>query len=46
VYRTNRGTLVVQGYTFEPGDAGVTIPTGEQMVEIPLELIAGYQAAP
>jgi hypothetical protein len=42
VYRTDRGTLVVQGYLFDPAAAGATLPTGEQMVEIPPELIADY----
>lgn len=40
VYRTDRGTLVVQGYDFDPGDAGVSVPAGERMVEIPAELLA------
>lgn len=40
IYRTDRGTLVVQGYTFPPGDAGMDLPSGEQMVEIPVELFA------
>jgi hypothetical protein len=42
VYRTDRGTLVIQGYRFDPADAGATLPAGEQMVEIPAELIARY----
>jgi hypothetical protein len=42
VYRTDRNTLVVQGYAFEPADAGVTVPDGERMVEIPVELLADY----
>ena len=42
VYKTNRGTLVVQGYAFEPGHAGVSLPAGEQMVEIPVELIKDF----
>lgn len=42
VYRTDRGTLVVQGYTFEPSNAGVSLPSGEQMVEIPVDLITEY----
>lgn len=42
VYRTDRGTLVVQGYSFEPGHAGVAVPAGEQMVEIPAELLTDY----
>jgi len=42
VFRTDRGTLVVQGYTFQPAEAGVALPPGEQMVEIPIELLADY----
>jgi hypothetical protein len=40
VYRTDRGTLVVQGYGFDPADAGLVLPSGERMVEIPLALLA------
>ncbi|HET8657656.1 MAG TPA: hypothetical protein VFM55_01505 [Micromonosporaceae bacterium] len=40
VYRTDRGTLVVQGYTFQPAHAGIDLPPGEQMVEVPFELLA------
>jgi hypothetical protein len=42
VYKTDRGTLVVQGYAFEPGDAGRTIPADERMVEVPIELLTEY----
>ena len=42
VYRTDRGTLVIQGYRFDPVEAGTTVPAGEQMVEIPAELIDRY----
>jgi hypothetical protein len=45
VYETDRGTLVVQGYAFEPAHAGVAIAPGEQMVEIPTELLAEYLSA-
>lgn len=45
VYKTNRGTLVVQGYVVQP-QAGVDLPAGELMVEIPAELLtAAVQAA-
>ncbi|MEU4690333.1 hypothetical protein [Actinoplanes sp. NPDC023714] len=40
VYRTDRGTLVVQGYTISPQSAGIDVPTGEQLVEIPADLLA------
>jgi hypothetical protein len=42
VYRTDRGTLVVQGYAFEPALAGMEVPAGERMVEIPVELLTAY----
>jgi hypothetical protein len=40
VYRTDRGTLVVQGYTVTANDVNIDLPAGEQMVEIPMELLA------
>lgn len=40
VYRTNRGTLVVQGYAVTPQSAGVALPDGELLVEIPADLLA------
>lgn len=40
VYKTDRGTLVVQGYHFDPAEAGLTVPEGERLVEIPAELLA------
>jgi hypothetical protein len=46
VYRTDRGTLVVQGYTVTAAQADVDLPPGEQLVEIPAELLAAaIQAA-
>lgn len=42
VYQTDRGTLIVQGYAFDSAVAGVALPPGEQMVEIPTELLADY----
>src|SRR5262245_29524642 len=42
VYRTNRGTLVVQGNKLGPAEAGVTVPDGEGMVEIPAELLIEF----
>ncbi len=43
VYRTNRGTLVVQGYAVQ--DAGVDLPDGELLVEIPADLLAAAAEA-
>ncbi|MEU4419767.1 hypothetical protein AB0F81_04025 [Actinoplanes sp. NPDC024001] len=43
VFATNRGTILVQGYTVSSeaaSAAGVTLPEGEQLVEIPAELLA------
>ncbi|WP_307873210.1 hypothetical protein [Paractinoplanes ovalisporus] len=40
VYRTDRNTFVVQGYTVTAEAAGLDLPAGEQLVEIPAELIA------
>jgi hypothetical protein len=37
IYATDRGTVVVQGYTVT--DADVTVPEGEALVEIPAELL-------
>jgi hypothetical protein len=46
VYRTNRGSLVVQGYAVPAEAAGVNLPTGELLVEIPADLLrAAVRAA-
>ncbi|WP_335980745.1 hypothetical protein [Streptomyces sp. CA2R106] len=37
LYRTDRGTLLVQGYTGD--DHGLAMPQGEGVVEIPVELL-------
>jgi hypothetical protein len=39
VYRTDRGTLVIQGYTVAAEQAGVDLPDGEMLVEVPAELL-------
>ena len=41
IYRTNRGTFIVQGYAVTAEQAGVDLPAGELLVEIPLDLLAG-----
>ncbi|MET0415042.1 MAG: hypothetical protein ABW022_03350 [Actinoplanes sp.] len=38
VYRTDRGTYVVQGYTLDAAEAGLDLAPGEALVEIPAEL--------
>jgi hypothetical protein len=40
IYKSAEGTLVVQGYSVSAQHAGVDLPAGEQLVEIPLELLA------
>jgi hypothetical protein len=40
IYRTDRGTLVVQGYSVAAERTGIDVPVGEQLVEIPAELLA------
>lgn len=40
VYRTDRGTLIVQGYTVSADSVDLDLPDGEQLVEIPAELLA------
>jgi hypothetical protein len=42
VYRTDRGTLVVQGKLIAAETVGIDLPAGEVLVEIPEELMAGY----
>src|SRR5687768_15080988 len=39
VYRSDRGTLIVQGYIVDPEAAGVSLPEGEKLVEIPIDLL-------
>lgn len=45
IYRTDRGTVVVQGYAVEAGQTGVNLPPGELLVEIPTELLAAAARA-
>jgi hypothetical protein len=39
VYRTNRGSIVVQGYIVTAEEAGVDLSAGEMLVEIPEHLL-------
>ena len=39
VYTTDRGTIVVQGYAVDGNDAGMTVPPGELLVEVPADLL-------
>lgn len=40
VYVSGSGSLVVQGYVVSPERAGIELPEGEMLVEIPAELLA------
>jgi hypothetical protein len=40
VYRTNRDTLVVQGYRVSADEIGIDLPPDEMLVEIPPDLLA------
>jgi hypothetical protein len=40
IYESDRGTFVVQGYAVSPELAGVEVPKGELLVEIPVALMA------
>jgi hypothetical protein len=39
VYRSDLGTVIVQGYQVQASRAGVELPEGEMLVEIPMELL-------
>jgi hypothetical protein len=39
VYQTERQTVVVQGYAVTGDEAGVELPDGELLVEIPADLL-------
>jgi hypothetical protein len=45
VYRTNRGTLLVQGLTVTGTDVGLDVPDGERLVRIPAALLHAAAAA-
>jgi len=39
IYDSGRGTIIVQGYLVPAAGSGVTLPSGEQLVEIPVDLL-------
>ena len=43
VYANDGGTLIIQGYPVDAARAGITVPDGEFLVEIPAELLASLQ---
>ena len=42
---TSRGTLLVKGTVISAADAGVTVPDGEMLVEVPVSRMAGMPEA-
>ncbi|HEU4349952.1 MAG TPA: hypothetical protein VFR35_19415 [Actinoplanes sp.] len=40
IYESDRGTLIVQGYAVTADSTGVDLPDGENLVEIPIDLLA------
>lgn len=47
IFKTDRGTVVVQGYTVADGEAlaQLNLPAGEQAVEIPTSLLREVAAS-
>ena len=43
IFKSDRGTYVVQGYAVDAGRAGVTLGAGELLVEIPADLLAAIR---
>jgi hypothetical protein len=39
IYRTDRGSLIVRGYSVSAAAVGVPLSEGEDLVEIPLRLL-------
>ncbi|MDR7276062.1 hypothetical protein [Catenuloplanes atrovinosus] len=39
VYEGDPGKIVVQGYIVSAADAGITLPAGEMLVEVPRRLL-------
>jgi hypothetical protein len=39
IYQSDHGTLVVQGYAVHADQAGIDLPEGELLVEIPFDLL-------
>jgi len=39
VYKTENQTFVIQGFTVDPSQAGITLPPGELLVEIPCYIL-------
>ncbi len=46
VYRTNRGTFVIQGTPITAAEAGIDLAPGESLVEVPEALLPWGDAQP
>jgi hypothetical protein len=46
IYRTDRGTLVVQGTPISAEAAGIDLPEGEMLIEIPEDLLGEVGTRP
>ncbi|NMO57811.1 hypothetical protein HH310_42445 [Actinoplanes sp. TBRC 11911] len=40
IYKKDQETLIVQGYALRADQAGLDVPEGEFLVEIPIDLLA------
>jgi hypothetical protein len=45
IFRSDRGTILIQGYAVDARRAGVNLAPGELLVEIPSELLAAVRTA-
>ena len=39
IYKSDHGTLIIQGYAVSAAQAGLELPDGELLVEIPVDLL-------
>lgn len=46
VYRTSRGTLIIQGAAITAAGTGIDLAAGEALIEIPEELLTQFVAGP
>lgn len=45
IFKSDRGTILIQGYAADAQQAGVTLAADELLVEIPAELLAAAHSA-
>jgi hypothetical protein len=44
VYETENQTFVIQGFTVDPAEAGIAVPPGELLIEIPRYILENVLA--